>query len=485
MDIDYLHKVLVKDCFLYPGAKVVVGVSGGPDSLCLVDCLVRLGVVVICAHFNHHLRPEAAQDAAVVEAAAQRLGIPFVTAGERVDEWAREEKRTIEEAARMLRYRFLFETARLHQAEAVAVGHTADDQVETVLMHLLRGTGLAGLKGMAYRSLATPWDAEIALIRPLLFAWREETLGYCQERGLPYVMDASNQDTAFLRNRIRHELIPYLANYNPQIKHALWRASQVLAGDASLVQEAVEAAWQTCLDEHRPAYVALRLSPLRNQSRAMQRALLRRAVQVMRPMPRELDYEVIERAVDFLHNPTRSGQMELFENLYLLLEPGAKGLDRVLIAEQALTVGGLLSEVHWPQLEPGGEGLLQVPGRLVLSSGWELESAWVETPEGFPRFDSVPSSWQAWLDAGVVQLPLVVRCPRPGDRFLPLGMDGRSLKLSDFWVNEKLPRRARAGWPLVCSGDQIAWVPGFRPAHPFRVTGNSKRLVHLQLRHVE
>lgn len=484
MDLDYLRKVLINDCLLQPGAKVVVGVSGGPDSLCLVDCMVRLEFEVICAHFNHHLRPEAAKDAAVVEAAAQQMRIPFVTAGERVDEWARNEKRTIEEAARILRYRFLFKTAHAYQADAVAVGHTADDQVETLLMHLLRGAGLAGLKGMAYRSLATPWDAEIPLIRPLLFAWREETLGFCLERGLPYVMDASNQDTAFLRNRIRHELIPYLANYNPQIKQALWRTSQVLAGDASLVQETVDAAWKTCLDEQRPTYVALRLPPLRNQSHPMQRALLRRAVQVMRPSSRELDYEVIERAVDFLHSPARSGQMEMVENLYILLEPGVEGLDRVLIAEQALAAGRTPPEDHWPQLEPGGEGLLQVPGRLALSSGWEFESAWVEAPEAFPQFDSVPSIWQAWLDASTLQLPLLVRCPRPGDRFQPLGMDGRSLKLSDFWVNEKLPRRARAGWPLVCSGELIVWVPGFRPAHPFRVTGSSKRLVHLQLRRI-
>src|SRR5512143_2120761 len=158
--------VLLDQCGLDPQKPLLAGVSGGPDSLCLLDILHSAGYPVIVAHFNHHLRPEADEEAASVAGLAQDLGLAFVTDSADVNKYAAENSLSLEEAARLLRYRFLFRVARERSAQAVAVGHTADDQVETILMHFLRGAGLAGLKGMEVRTHLPVFDAGIPLVRP-------------------------------------------------------------------------------------------------------------------------------------------------------------------------------------------------------------------------------------------------------------------------------------------------------------------------------
>src|SRR5512136_2975940 len=167
-----LETILQERCELEPGKPVLVGVSGGADSLCLLGILRETGYQVIVAHFNHRLRPEADQEAAAVSELAKSRGLPFVSAEADVRQVAVTQSLSLEEAARMLRYRFLFTAAKENSAQAVAVGHTADDQVETVLMHFLRGAGLAGLKGMEYRTILPVFDPLIPLVRPLLMLWR-------------------------------------------------------------------------------------------------------------------------------------------------------------------------------------------------------------------------------------------------------------------------------------------------------------------------
>jgi tRNA(Ile)-lysidine synthase len=204
------ESILREECKLDKDQPILVGVSGGPDSLCLLSRLHEAGWRVIAAHFNHHLRTEAAEEAAAVEELAARMQVAFVGGAADVRQYAAERKLSIEAAARDLRYRFLFEQARRDAAQAVAVGHTADDQVETVLMHFLRGAGLNGLKGMQYRSFLREYDVALPLVRPLLDMWRADTAAYCVEHGLSPHYDASNESTDFLRNRLRNELIPLL-----------------------------------------------------------------------------------------------------------------------------------------------------------------------------------------------------------------------------------------------------------------------------------
>ncbi len=481
MDLEWLVRVLQRKCLLTFDEKILVGVSGGPDSLCLLDVLHRLHLPVLAAHFDHHLRPESSQDAQVVRSVAARLNVPFILGQGDVAAFAQSEKLSLEEAARILRYRFLFAEARRHAAQAVAVGHTADDQVETVLMHLLRGAGLSGLKGMDFSTILPGWDESIPLVRPLLFAWREDTLAYCQAQSLPYVMDASNQDTTFFRNRLRHELVPFLSSYNPQIKQTLWRTSQVLTGEDSLVQNAITQAWQSCLHVQRADHLTFYWSPLRHLSRPLQRGVVRRAIAQLRPQMRDVDFEAVERAVDFIEAPPRTGQMDWIQGLVIALSPTSDGEPFFVLGERGAFDLPDWSGEHGPQLAQAEEQPLSVPGQVTLSSGWQIYSNWIdlESDPAQPIFSSSP--WEAWLDAAEVMAPLHLRRPHPGDRFQPLGMGAHTIKLSDFWINEKLPRRLRSAWPLVCSAGRIIWVPGFRLADPFRLTASTRRALYLKL----
>lgn len=471
MDLDRFREIVERECRLSAQRPVLVGVSGGPDSLCLLDGLARLGFSPVVAHFDHQLRPESAQDAAAVRRAAEDLGLPFCLGSQDVAAYAAAERLSIEEAARVLRYRFLFAEAHRCQAQAVAVGHTADDQVETVLMHLLRGSGIAGLTGMDFISQNAAWDPEIPLVRPLLAFWRSETVSYCLERGLSYVTDASNQDTTFFRNRLRRELIPILETYNPQVRLALWRMSRVLARDEAVVRAAIDRAWEACHAEVKPGAVTLDLAAFQALAAELRSGVLRRAVAALLPGLRDVDFSMTGRALRFLESGA-PGQIDLLKGLRLFTEGG-----RLVIAFPDAPAPS-----DWPQLELEEERRVDVPGWVDLPGGWRLAADWAgleEVPDLNTKREASP--WEAWLDAQALRGELSVRPPRRGDRFRPLGMAGHSVKLSDFWINHKLPRRARAAWPLVTAGDEIVWVPGFRPADFVQISENTYRLLHLRL----
>jgi len=216
----------VNKIFTSSHSPIIVGVSGGADSLCLLGTLHEAGYSLIVAHFDHQLRPDSAEGAKFVQQIAEKYNLHFVSASDDVAAYAKAEKQTTEEAARNLRYRFLFAQARKYNAQAVAVGHTADDQVETVLMHFLRGAGLSGLKGIQPRTILPAFDLEIPLVRPILDFWRDDTVAYCVAHNLTPHEDPSNASDDFFRNRLRHNLIPELEKYNPRFRETLQRTSR-------------------------------------------------------------------------------------------------------------------------------------------------------------------------------------------------------------------------------------------------------------------
>jgi len=463
-----LEKILLDQCGLDPAKPVLAGVSGGPDSLCLLGILQETGYRVIVAHFNHQLRPEADLEAVSVSDRARQLALPFVTASADVRAYAEAQALSIEEAARLLRYRFLFEAARTHAAQAVAVGHTADDQVETVLMHFLRGAGLAGLKGMEFRTLLPTFDSQIPLVRPLLALWRSDTESYCRAHALEAHFDASNADTAFFRNRLRLALIPELEKYNPQIKEALLRTAQALQGDYSALQDALEVAWKEVLRGTGKGWVAFDGAGMAGLSNGLRRNILRRAAGLLRPEGRDVGFEALERAAAFAQKPS-GRQVDLANGLYLFTEDGKT----TLAAYQAD-----LPIAQWPQVSQ--PTAISQP-QLDLGNGWVLTRE--ETSIKPISWPAQGDDWSVWLDAD--RLPvneLVVRPRRLGDVFSPLGMRGQTVGVKDLYINLKIPRRARLHWPLVCAGEQVAWVVGYRIAHPFRLTEATKRMLHLEIK---
>lgn len=450
-----LESVLREECRLAAGRTLVVGVSGGPDSLTLLDVLRRAGYPLVVAHFNHRLRPEAEREVEAVERRAQDLGLPFETEAADVAVFAAEGGLSVEEAARTLRYRFLFAAARRHSAQAVAVGHTADDQVETVLMHLLRGAGLTGLKGMTARTLLPVFDAEIPLVRPLLGWWRAETEAYCRRHALQPSLDKSNQDPTYFRNRLRLELIPELERLAPQFKARLLRTSQALQGDHALLEEVVDAAWERQVPESGPGWVAFDRAALAAAAPGLRRALILRAAGALRPESRDFGFDAVSRLEALLGTP--AGRTTDFANrLYCL----AEGERLYLAAAEAD-----LPSAQWPQVD--GELRLALPGRVELGNGWVLSAQAAAEAREAAHGNADP--YRAWLDADRAGSSLTVRAARPGERMQPLGMRGQSLKISDLYVNVKLTHRARKKWPVVFAGEVPAWVPGLRLAEPFRL----------------
>ncbi len=473
MLLEHLDSTLQEVCRL-ERRLIVVGVSGGADSLCLMHALIQLGYPVLVGHLDHSLRPESADEAQIVQRLANEWGAVVVCSREDVAAYARRNRESIEEAARTLRYRFLFRLAQEREAQAVAVAHTADDQVETVLMHLLRGAGLSGLRGMTYRSLPNPWSRTIPLVRPLLGIWREEILHYLEQYKLHATLDASNLDVTYYRNRLRHEALPYLEKLNPGVRQRLWKTAELLREEEELIEAITVEAWQACALIVEDKAIAFDADRLRQQPLAMQRRLIRRAIARLRPSLRNIDFDSIERALSFLRLPPRSGQMDLISNLRLEREG-----KRLWLAEHDAALPG----ADWPQIQPGVELWLDIPGEVELAAGWRLRAEVCDnTPQRFDQALANPDPYQAWLDRETLQSPLLIRRRRPGDRFRPLGMGGRSLKLSDFMINVGLPRRARDGWPLALSGEEIAWLPGYRPGERFALRKETEKIVLLTLK---
>jgi tRNA(Ile)-lysidine synthase len=470
-----LETILRDQCGLDPARPVLAGVSGGPDSLCLLDILHRAGYRVIVAHFNHQLRPEASQEADSVSARADSLGLAFVTDSADVRAYAEVNGLSLEEAARMLRYRFLFASARQHAAQAVAVGHTADDQVETILMHFLRGAGLSGLKGMEYRMLLPGFDQQIPLVRPLLSLWHADTESYCREHALEPHYDASNADQAFFRNRLRHALLPELEKYNPHFKESVLRSAQTLQDDYSTLQEILEEAWKSVVVETGPDWVAFDQPGLARLSTGMRRNLIRRAAETLRPDNRDFGFAALERAAAFVDVPA-ARQIDFVNGLCLFAENG-----KIYLSAYEAAV----FSKQWPQLEQAstisGRQLLDSGQRLELGNGWMLSAEYnARQPEDWLI---TTDNWSAWLDAE--RLPadsLVIRPRRAGDVFAPLGMGGQTIKVQDFYTNVKIPRRARAQWPLVCAGQQVVWVAGYRIGHPYRIVEKTRHILHLEIK---
>jgi tRNA(Ile)-lysidine synthase len=477
-----IANVLKQSCQLQPDRLLVVGVSGGPDSVCLFHILLQHGYPLIVAHLNHSLRPEAAEEAEFVRQLAAQWQTPFILEQQNVAAFAKKNGYSLEEGARIARYRFLSSVAAKSNAQAIAVAHTADDQVETVLMHLLRGAGASGLRGMAFRTRLENQDVDIPLVRPLLSTWRKDILNYLEAYQIPSRLDQSNLDIRFYRNRLRHELIPFLEGYNPAVRQNLWRMAEILRAEDEALDEIAQAAWKLCLSSAGEGYVFFKREELSAQKIAIQRRLVRKSIGLLRPGLRDIDFDAIDRALAFVQSPAPSKHIELGSGLCIHYESGA-----ICLANERTN----LPTASWPQVPAGEAYLLPFEGRLTLPGGWILRSELNPEPPQAEPVDGTGWStaradpYQAWMDADQLEAPLLVRARQPGDRFYPLGLASHSLKLSDFMINVKLPQRARAGWPLVISGNRIAWVPGLRLAHPFRVTSQTRRQVHLSLERVE
>jgi tRNA(Ile)-lysidine synthase len=481
---------------------VVVGVSGGPDSLCLLHILKRLcnkyRIELHVVHLNHRIRgSEAEADAAFVASLAEGWGLPCTVEARDVPALAKEKKLSLEEAARRARYAFLAEVAEQAGAKRIAVGHNADDQTESVLMHWLRGAGLAGLRGMLpatplsdYRllegSCPEPGEGEdgetkdqgrrttlypFTLIRPLLEVTRAEIEAYCAEHSLQPRFDRSNLDTTYYRNRLRHELIPYLESYNPGIRVVLRRSAKVIADDYAYLRAELDRLWPQVVISESESVIKFDLTAWRGLPASFQRSALRQAIHRLRRSLRNINWVHVEDArVALLEKPAGT-QVTLPQGLMLTMSYQA-----FTVAEE----GYVERPTDLPLL--GVDSLpLTVPGTTPLpESPWRVEARLLSRSELPPGWEDNQDPWQAFLDHDVTGSELVLRRRQPGDRFQPLGLGGRQTTLREFMINVKIPAQWRHLTPILASPQHIVWLAGWRVDERARITKSTRRVLLLR-----
>jgi len=435
-----VRQTIARHSMVAPGMRVLVAVSGGPDSLALLHVLLglqgELGINLVAAHFDHGFRKDSASEVEFVRRVAEEWAVPFMAGAADVPRMLRG-ARGPQDAARSARYAFLTRSADTVGAARIAVGHTADDQAETLLLHLVRGAGAGGLAGMA--------AVRGRLIRPLIEAWRVEVERHCQAHGLKPLRDPSNSDRRYLRNRIRSELFPQLASYNPRIGERLVATAQILADEHRLIDALARRARQRMVSEggiDREAFLALHP--------AIQRALLRQ-------LAPEIDASQVEAA-------RRAMQAASGRTFHI-----SRGL-RLTTSYQMVSLAPDPPSIAF-------EAELDVPGEVTVPPlDLRIRARECTCADVGPHI--------AHLDRDALVLPLRVAPRRRGERFQPLGM-AVPKRLQDFLVDRKVPRIERDRLPLVRDGSRIAWIPGVSIAEWARVVPQTKRILHLEIERLQ
>jgi tRNA(Ile)-lysidine synthase len=445
------------------GEKLLVAVSGGADSVCLLHILAdlqkELEIKLHIAHLNHQLRgADSDGDAQYVADLAKKLDIPATLEKRDVKSYQQEQRLSLEEAAREVRYSFLAELANSISARRVAAGHTKDDHIETILMHLIRGSGTRGLRGLQPSTLWQSGTASLIIIRPLLEISHRETEEYCQKHRISPRLDASNLSLSPLRNRVRQQLMPLLESYNPAIAEALLRTGCIADDDISFLDEQVTKLWDKVI-RHEKGSLIIDKAAFEPLPSALKRYLLRAAVASLLGSAKDVEMRHIEEMLS-LAEKTAGKKLSLPGGLTFAIE-----YERYLLTLDPTALSPL------PQLK--GEFPLNIPGETLLP-GWRVEAAIVERGEMGDE-----DNYTAYFDPAKSGQRLTVRTRRRGDRFQPLGLP-QPKKLGEFMIDAKIPWAWRKRIPLVCSGEQILWVVGWRLDERAKVGAETKRVLRLE-----
>lgn len=449
-----------------PGQRVLVAVSGGVDSVCLLLLLSRaaseLSIDLAVAHYNHGLRGEDSfGDAIFVEQLARRLEVPIVSEEAPANWWQREPG-TKMEAARRLRYDFLQRAARELKAQRIALGHHADDQAETVIFHLLRGSGLTGLAGIPM--IRGPY------IRPLLHFRRPEIEAYLVGEGQSWRHDLSNDSDAYTRNRIRHQVMPLLLSFNPRFVEAVGRASSLLRADAQYLEDQAIREYRRLVDAGRLAIEPLLLLPVTLRRRVL-RMFLREVITDLaelgdEPMATYVGLDKTDEILDILkRRPDKTGQITQVAGFHLVKESGFLMLFRELPWAEPV-------EFMYPVPIP--DDIHQARSLKIPEAKGMLEVT------RLPKTDGKSSASHVYFDEEILRYgPLFLRNRRAGDRFWPTGLDG-SKKVKDYFIEQKVPRRLREQIPLLVAGETVLWVVGHRADKRYLATSQSHGVVALK-----
>lgn len=443
---------------------LLVAVSGGPDSVCLLHVLknlqMELGINLHVAHLDHQLRGvSSAADASYVVALAKRLHLPYTVGKRDVRAYQKKKVVSLEEAAREVRYNFLAEVANTVSADCVAVGHTIDDHIETILLHLIRGAGTRGLRGLLPVNRWFSNEFTLTVVRPLLDISREETAAYCSQHRLKPRLDPTNLSLVPMRNRIRLELLPLLKRYNPLVIEALLRTARIADEDITFLENEAGKRKKRIVSKQAETIVLDKKS-FSELAPSLQRYMLRLSIEEIIGTLKDVEARHIEEILKVLDKPSGK-KINLPYGLIFMVD-----YDRYILGKNPSVLS------PFPALEK--EYPIKVPGETIIP-GWRI---WTGIRK-INRLKSRTDKFYTQLDNEKVGKKLNVRPRQRGDRFQPLGMKG-SKKINDFMLDARIPQDWRNNIPIVVNDKQVVWVVGYRIDERIKVTGNTEKVLSVK-----
>lgn len=435
------------------GETVLVGLSGGPDSVCLLSVLSRLNLKLKlhALYIDHGLRPdETPKEMAFIKDLCEKMGVPSIVKTADVKSFAQSRGLNKQEAGRILRYAIFTDTALEIKGDRVALGHTLDDEVETFFMRILRGAGRKGLTAIP------PVRGNI--IRPLIEVERKDIEDFLRAEDIGYVVDSSNLKDDYLRNRLRFSLMPALRELSPSVMDVLSRTIDIFREEERYFDSAVTKALMKLITRKGKKHIELFLMPLTTLDRVILRRVLRRAIDETEGL-RGMGFKNIEDVIGLIE-AGKSG-----DRLYL-----PKGIRVVRLYSTLLMTSESPARLGDYSIAPGGQAIMKEAGALIKA---EIEG---EMPAEI-------SKTMAVFDADRLSFPLAIRARRPGDFFYPSGF-GHRKKIQDLFVDEKVPRDERDIVPLVLSGKDIIWVAGHRADGRFIASEKTKRFLVFEVKKI-
>lgn len=464
--IKKVRETINKYRMLIQGDHVLVGLSGGPDSVCLLTILHKLksefGIHISAAYIDHGLRPdEIPYEIEQCEDICSSMNIPFTTKPIDVKSYIKEKKLNKQEAARELRYNALDEIAAEKAANKIALGHNANDQAETIIMRLFRGTGPSGLSGIPpIRSQKSGVKGQkVDLIRPLIEIERSAIEDFLATEGIGFAVDSSNLKRNYLRNKIRHLIIPEARKINMDVVKALSRTADIFRDEERYFEILVTKTLMKLITRKTDNAIELFLGPLETMDTVILRRVLRRAIDETKGL----------HGIGFIH----------VEEIMSLIKSGKSG-DRIYLPKDIRVIKGY-STILITSEKPTklGAYVIDGPGEtIVKESSIVLHSAIMSIDEVKDYGDAQKI---AVLDADKVHFPMTIRGRLQGDFFYPLGF-GKKKKLQDYFVDEKIPRDERDAIPLLISGNNIVWVIGYRLDERYRVDKDTERVLKFEVK---
>lgn len=469
-----LHRVLKhihKQNLLSKGDTVIVGISGGADSTALLHLLhsASLDLKLIAVYINHNLRPdEVLEEQHFIKQLSTTLNIAFRTISVDVTGYQQQHKCSLEEAARKLRYTALEKERKHHKATAIAVGHNADDQVEEFLIRMVRGSGLKGLSGISAQNGK--------IIRPLLQESKASLLTYLSRENLQFCHDSSNDDIAFLRNRIRHNLLPELEKqFNPAIRKTLLQTTSILAEDEDLLNQLATHCFEKICDirpHKRYGAVLPRISfPIRSfvkEHQAIQRRVLEKIIWAMEIKP---TYRTITQLQTLISTSNTNSTLHLPEGLRAHI---SGGLLLFSFPAGRISFRGDKEITHVQELEVTSTGVFTLP---------EIGRTLTITRENATKLENTASNKQ-FLNADKVTFPLQLRAVRQGEKMQLLGSPGRK-KIARILSDRKIPVHNRPHHPLLVANDEVLCILGVQIAEQFRIEPDSKEMLVIRWEKME